>query len=106
MTMRAVAFVLAMIPTASMAAGPYLEIGLGHAQGIPVDAGPPAKQYESSPTERGGVGGPFAIVEAGYGLATWRGETSVSAMHISSVASGRDAGVNFIGVTHRFGGRR
>lgn len=42
--------------------------------------------------------GPHAVIEAGYRF----GQTVVFVSHASSVSSGRDAGMNFIGVKHRF----
>lgn len=82
----------------------YLDVGVGHmwgstvveqttgkAWGDPAGASQPAAHFQDA-------SGPHAAVEAGYKF----GQTSVFVSHVSSISSGRDKGVNVVGVKHRF----
>ncbi len=87
---------LALLVAMPAHAGPYLELGIGSIPGGSVEV-----IARPSLSSRGAVKdyqGPFGSVEMG-----WRfGKTEVFVFHVSSMASEKDKGTNFIGVKHRF----
>lgn len=95
------ALALLLVSTAACAeSGLYLGVGAGAADGMQQ-----VSPYPAPASAEGGAqptGGPFGLLEIGYGFSSPLGETSVSAFHLSSMATGRDKGINFLGVTHRF----
>ena len=82
----------------------YADVGLGHMWGSTLELETPAKALQepaAPPPERGGPkesAGPHATAEIGYAF----GGASIFVLHASSVASGRDKGVNVVGVKYRF----
>ena len=77
----------------------YADVGLGHMAGSALVESAAKVGPESPPGRTFEVArGPHATVEVGYTI----GRTSVFASHASSLATGRDEGVNFVGVKHRF----
>lgn len=86
--------------TVARAGEPYLILGIGH-----VPNAYAADGVQTVPAKSSGeiatldqIDGPFGRLEIGY---RWR-QIDVSALHISSITTRKDRGVNFIGVNYRF----
>ena len=104
-----VAALLASACAPAVAGGPYLELGLWHAQtGANIAGEAAAKQYVAPadpPPADSAVPGPYGSLELGYTFSTSGGGTSIAFLHLSSLRTRRDKGANLVGLTHRFGGK-
>lgn len=76
----------------------YLDAGLGYMWGPPtmVEGRRPASWDDHGERKLTSPDGLYALVEAGYRM----GDISLFASHASSLSTGRDTGVNFVGVKY------
>lgn len=82
-------FGLAQSPAAT--AESYLDLGVGPTRGVQlVDNGQASELF-----------GPFAKVELGYRYPTSFGALSVSWLHVSSLTTNKDQGLDWLGVSYK-----
>lgn len=101
--MRTATLLLLLIAPSAGASELYADVGIGYLWGATWEHTPPRCAPVSwddprDPCRVKEAPGPHAAVEIGYTA----GQASLFVLHASSVKSGSDRGVNFVGVKYRF----